>query len=327
MIFGPTPTSEAEGWLLARALGGIKKGETLTAQHIAQLQSQGIEQILGAQLEPGDIPENEAANMIAAKLAGAQMRHPAADQGRIHFYSEAAGLLLMDPDKITALNHVSEDIALACLAPFAPVKPQQLVATLKIIPLASARDKIAEVSALAELAGLRINPFRPLNITLLCTRDPSKKNQSKKDMSAKAENITRRRVEALGSRLTAAHCDHESAVIAAKLGSIASDLILIHGASAIMDRRDVIPSAIEQAGGRLIHFGMPTDPGNLLLLAEYQGKAIIGLPGCARSPARNGFDLVLERIVCGLNVSADDIMTMGVGGLMLGANIEQERYG
>ena len=322
MIFGPTPTSEAEGWLLARALGGIKKGETLTAQHIAQLQSQGIEQILGARLEPGDIPENEAANMIAAQLAGAQMRYPTADQGRIHFYSEAAGLLLMDPDKITALNHVSEDIALACLAPFAPVKPQQLVATLKIIPLASARGKIAEVSALAELAGLRINPFRPLNIALLCTR-----GQSKKDMSAKAENITRRRVEALGSRLSAAHCDHESAAIAAKLGSIASDLILIHGASAIMDRRDVIPSAIEQAGGRLIHFGMPTDPGNLLLLAEHQGKAIIGLPGCARSPARNGFDLVLERIVCGLNVSADDIMTMGVGGLMLGANIEQERYG
>ena len=322
MIFGPTPTSEAEGWLLARTLGGIKKGETLTAQHIAQLQSQGIEQILGARLEPGDIPENEAANMIAAQLAGAQMRHPAADQGRIHFYSEAAGLLLMDPDKITALNHVSEDIALACLAPFAPVKPQQLVATLKIIPLASARDKIAEVSALGKLAGLRINPFRPLNIALLCTRD-----QSKKDMSAKAESITRRRVEALGSRLTAAHCGHDSTAIAAKLGSMASDLILIHGASAIMDRRDVIPAAIEQAGGRLIHFGMPTDPGNLLLLAEHQGKAIIGLPGCARSPARNGFDLVLERIACGLDVSADDIMTMGVGGLMLGANIEQERYG
>ena len=322
MIFGTTPTSEAEGWLLARTLGGIKKGKTLTAQHIAQLQSQGIEQILGARLEPGDIPENEAANMIAAQLAGAQMRHPAADQGRIHFYSEAAGILLMDPDKITALNHVSEDIALACLPPFAPVKPQQLVATLKIIPLASARDKIAEVSALAALADLRINPFRPLNIALLCTRD-----QSKKDMSAKAESITRRRVEALGSRLTAAYCDHESAAIAAKLGSIASDLILIHGASAIMDRRDVIPSAIEQVGGRLIHFGMPTDPGNLLLLAEYQGKAIIGLPGCARSPARNGFDLVLERIACGLDVSADDIMTMGVGGLMLGANIEQERYG
>jgi molybdenum cofactor cytidylyltransferase len=88
------------------------------------------------------------------------------------------------------------------------------------------------------------------------------------------------------------------------------------GASAISDRRDVIPAAIEQAGGRITLFGMPVDPGNLLLLGELDGTRVVGLPGCARSPKRNGFDFVLWRLLAGLTVGRPDIAAMGVGGLL-----------
>ncbi|MBT7487648.1 MAG: NTP transferase domain-containing protein, partial [Rhodospirillales bacterium] len=94
-------------------------------------------------------------------------------------------------------------------------------------------------------------------------------------------------------------------------------LLLIAGASAITDRRDAIPAAIEQAGGRIEHFGMPVDPGNLLLLGRLADDTpVIGLPGCARSPKTNGFDWVLERLLAGLDVAGDDIKRMGVGGLL-----------
>ncbi len=322
MIFGEIPVSEAEGVILARSIAGLKKGQNLTAEHITQLQRAGIDFIRAARLESGDVPENDAANMIAAQLTDAHIQHAPAAQGRIHFYSRQAGLMLFDEKKITALNHVGAEIAFACLAPFTPVMPQQLIATLKIIPFACAQSKIAAACALAAQAHFHVSPFQPRIIALICTQDSSKKN-----MSAKAEAITRQRVEKLGSRLHVVHCEDQSAAITEKLKSTAADLILIHGASAIMDERDIIPRAIEQAGGRLIHFGMPTDPGNLLLLAEYQHKPVVGLPGCARSPLRNGFDLVLERLICGLDVSGDDIMNMGIGGLMLGANIDSERYG
>jgi molybdenum cofactor cytidylyltransferase len=69
----------------------------------------------------------------------------------------------------------------------------------------------------------------------------------------------------------------------------------IFGASAITDRRDVIPQALLAAGGRIEHLGMPVDPGNLLLIGELAGKPVIGAPGCARSPKENGFDWVLQR--------------------------------
>jgi len=95
-----------------------------------------------------------------------------------------------------------------------------------------------------------------------------------------------------------------------------ADPVLVFGASAITDRRDVIPSAIERAGGIVRHFGMPVDPGNLLLLGEANGVTVIGLPGCARSPKLNGFDFVLWRVLAGLPLSRSDIAGMGVGGLL-----------
>src|SRR5262249_8088471 len=94
------------------------------------------------------------------------------------------------------------------------------------------------------------------------------------------------------------------------------DILLIHGASAILDRRDVIPAAIIAAGGRIDHFGVPVDPGNLLLLRHLGGRAGVGVPGWARSPKVNGFDWVLERLVAGLAVGPAEIMRMGSGGLL-----------
>jgi molybdenum cofactor cytidylyltransferase len=94
-------------------------------------------------------------------------------------------------------------------------------------------------------------------------------------------------------------------------------MFFVLGASAISDRHDIIPTGIERAGGSIVHFGMPVDPGNLLLLGKLDGKFIIGLPGCARSPKVNGLDLVLRRIFAGIDLSREDIMRMGVGGLLM----------
>ena len=76
------------------------------------------------------------------------------------------------------------------------------------------------------------------------------------------------------------------------------------------------PSAVRRAGGSVERFGMPVDPGNLLFLGQIGERPVIGLPGCARSPALNGADWVLSRVACGIAVSGEDIAAMGVGGLL-----------
>jgi len=89
------------------------------------------------------------------------------------------------------------------------------------------------------------------------------------------------------------------------------------GASAIVDRRDVIPAALEDAGGAIVRYGMPVDPGNLLLLGSLGAATVIGLPGCARSLERSGFDWVLERECANLPLTAAAVGALGVGGLLV----------
>ena len=95
------------------------------------------------------------------------------------------------------------------------------------------------------------------------------------------------------------------------------DPVLVFGASAIADREDVIPAAIVAAGGTIEHFGMPVDPGNLLLLGRLGGRTIIGVPSCASSPKLNGLDWVLERCLAGLETTHADIAAMAAGGLLM----------
>ncbi len=117
-------------------------------------------------------------------------------------------------------------------------------------------------------------------------------------------------------RKTVPHQEEDLANAIKGLKAAGCGLVLIFGASAITDQRDIIPAAILEAGGTIEHFGMPVDPGNLLLLGHLDDTIVIGLPGCTRSPKLNGFDWVLERLLAGLSVTADDIMGMGEGGLL-----------
>ena len=101
--------------------------------------------------------------------------------------------------------------------------------------------------------------------------------------------------------MSAAHPTDATAIADAikAADTVDADILLIAGASAIVDRADALPAGIEQAGGTVLHFGMPVDPGNLIMLAERNGKPVIGLPGCARSPKLNGFDWALAAIRSG----------------------------
>jgi molybdenum cofactor cytidylyltransferase len=61
---------------------------------------------------------------------------------------------------------------------------------------------------------------------------------------------------------------------------------------------------------------MPVDPGNLLFLAHHGDVAVVGMPGCARSPQINGFDWVLWRLLAEIEITPADIMVMGGDGLL-----------
>jgi molybdenum cofactor cytidylyltransferase len=320
MIFAEMDIASAEGALLAHSVkaAGIafRKGRRLSAADISALAAAGQTSVMAVRLEPDDVPEDEAAKAIAQAIAGPLLSPAAPFTGRANLLAETPGLLVVDQARLDALNMVDEAVTLATLAPFDLLAPGDMVATVKIIPFAVPRAVLARCLALAAEGGpiLRLAPLKSRRAALIQTRLPGVK-ESVLDKTLEATN---HRLAALGCPpAIERRCAHRTADLQAAIAEFCDvDLLLIAGASAITDRRDVIPAAIAASGGEIIHFGMPVDPGNLLLLGRLGERPVLGLPGCARSPKVNGFDWVLRRLVAGLPVLRQDIMAMGVGGLL-----------
>jgi molybdenum cofactor cytidylyltransferase len=318
--FGSVPVAEALGAIVAHAIRYdglvLKKGQTVTPEHQASLRAAGVEEIIAARLDPGDVGEDEAARRLAERLAGANLRIERAFTGRVNLFAEKAGLLIVDAAAITRVNEVDEAITAATLAPFRAVAPGDMVATVKIIPFAVPGEALDRALAAGRAGAVRIAAFRALRIGVVSTLLPG----LKPSVVAKTLRVLAERLEPAGARIVREErVPHEAAALTRALAAMAPhcDVLLIFGASAITDRRDVIPAAIEAFGGRVDHFGMPVDPGNLLLLGAHDGLPIIGAPGCARSPKENGFDWVLQRVLADVPISGADIKGMGVGGLLM----------
>ena len=322
MKFGPVPVARAIGATLAHSqtLGGTRyrKGQVLSADDVAALAAAGVGDVTVARLEAGDIGENDAARRLGDAAAGDNIRIGIANTGRVNLFAGADGLVDFDPARIDAVNAIDEGITVATLRPGTRVAANQIAATVKIIPFAVPEKNLAMAEAAAGAPGglVHLRPFQPHRVALLQTTLPGV--QAK--ILRKTSTVIAARLRELGSivgddRQTA----HDAASVAAALREIAAagaEIILIVGASATTDRRDVIPDAIVQAGGRIDHFGMPVDPGNLLVVAALGGVRVLALPGSARSPKIGGNDLVLERLLAKLPVDAGHIRALGAGGLL-----------
>ncbi|HEX3882941.1 MAG TPA: molybdopterin-binding/glycosyltransferase family 2 protein [Stellaceae bacterium] len=321
MQFGEVAVAEAEGGILAHSLrlgaAAFKKGRVLSATDVAALGEGGIARVVIARLGDDDVEENAAAFTLAKAASGANLRAADPFTGRANLHAEARGLLVFDRARLDRLNLVDEAVTLGTLPEYTVVEPRQMVATVKIIPFAAPRDAVEACTDIATEGGplLRVAAFRAKSVALIQTRLPG----LKESILDKTRQVTEARLSALGCRLVREErCGHVTGELSRHIEAAVrdSDMVLVHGASAILDRRDVIPAAIVAAGGEIEHFGMPVDPGNLLLLGRAGGKPVLGLPGCARSPKVNGFDWVLERLVADVPVGREDIMRLGAGGLL-----------
>jgi molybdenum cofactor cytidylyltransferase len=323
MKFGAVPVGEARGATAVHSIRSgdlvLKKGTLIGDAEVAALTAAGVKEIVVARLEAGDVSEDQAAADIAAALKGEGVRADRAFTGRCNLFAEAAGILLVEKDAIDRLNRIDEAVTLATLPEFKPVVEGEMIATVKIIPFAvagAARDKaVAEADRAKPV--IRIAPYKVRKVGIVSTLLPGLSPK----VIDKTLKITVQRIAPAGATIIAEkRVPHEQAALATAIDDLlkaGAELVIVFGASAIADRRDVIPAALEAVGGTIEHFGMPVDPGNLMLIGRARGQAVLGAPGCARSPKENGFDWVLMRLLAGLPVSRADVTGMGVGGLLM----------
>ncbi|MCT4553536.1 MAG: molybdopterin-binding protein [Pelagimonas sp.] len=319
MRFGPVPLDQAEGHILAHSIalpkGRLRKGMVLDAPALAALRTAGQDQVVVAQIDPDDLHEDQAAARLARALVPDPERAGLVlgpeTTGRVNIHAAAPGVLEVLADRIHALNALHPMITVATLPEWQRCAAQSLVATVKIISYA-VPEAALETACLAGQAALRLRKVTRSSADLIQTRvgDGEK-------LAEKGQQVTQARLDRLGVALgPPVLVDHAVAPLAAAIRSSQAEAVLILTGSATSDMADVAPEALRAAGGRVTHFGMPVDPGNLLFFGEHAGRPVIGLPGCARAPALNGADWVLERLLCDVPVSPADIAGMGVGGLL-----------
>lgn len=322
MKFGPVPLDQAQGAILAHSVavpgGALRKGVILTPAALTQMAAAGLSEVIVARPDAGDLHEDEAATRLAAAMlpdAAAQgLRATTAATGRVNLHALGPGVLAVDEAAVRAMNRINPMITLACLRPWARVAAGSMVATLKIISYAVPATDLARACA---AIGPALTVRGPVLRTALLIETTLPGADGLVTPSAKGRKALAMRLARLGVRLTGHRIvAHAQGAIAQALTGADSEMVFVLTASATSDPGDVGPAALRAAGGQVVQFGMPVDPGNLLFVGALGQKPVIGLPGCARSPALNGADWVLERVICGVPVGPEDLAAMGVGGLL-----------
>jgi molybdenum cofactor cytidylyltransferase len=321
MKFGPASPDEAIGGVTVHTLRQgslvLKKGTTVGPAEIEALKKAGVAEIVVVRLEEGEVSEDVAAASIAQAVTGEGITVERAFTGRANLFAVRPGVLVIDRAAVDRINGVDEAITFATLPAYKPVVEGEMIATVKLIPFGvDGKLRDAAVKAAAHGA-LRISRYVIKRVGIVSTLLPGLAPK----VIDKTLRVTAERLAPAGATIIAERrVPHDEKLLAAsikELLGLGAELVIVFGASAIADRRDVIPAAITDIGGAIEHFGMPVDPGNLLLIGSARGVPVLGAPGCARSPVENGFDWVLMRLLAGLKVTRAELTGMGVGGLLM----------
>ena len=316
MIFAEVTLEEAEGAILAHSIScsgeRLKKGTVLRVEHLLSLRAAGTERITVARLTADDIDENAAAEILADALLDHEwqgLSRTVPFTGRVNLIAESAGIVEQDVARLVEMNKVDPMISCATVPQYQQMAKGGLVATVKIISYSVPKDHLEKACALARGAIRLRSPIMKTAALLISDTEGGAGDKGLSAISA--------RLEALGITLnTVERVPHDVKPLAQALERFETDLVLILTSSATSDIHDTAPAALRLAGGQVSRFGMPVDPGNLLFLGSLKDKPVIGLPGCARSPALNGADWVLSRVACGVACDSDSFAEMSVGGLL-----------
>ena len=334
MKFAPIPLTQAEGKILGHNVSDatgrriLRKGKPLTAVDVARLRELGRETIYAALPEAGDVAENEAAQRIAQAVIGDHFRLSKALTGRCNIHATTLGLLRVDEARLLQIN-LCEAVTLGTLPNHAVVTPDKMVATLKIVAYGVPESVVREAETIGQfgLTGhgrvsplLRIDPLYPRRVGLILSGNTAVREKIVNGF----DKALRPRLESWGSQLEQVAFvpledetgERELAALLAQQVAEGMEMIILAGETAIMDRHDIAPRAVERAGGRVTCFGAPVDPGNLLMLARLGDVPIVGAPGCARSPKQNIVDIVLPRLLAGDYLTRMDIVRLGLGGMI-----------
>lgn len=322
MKFGEALIADAVGAILAHKLYDdrgkliFNKGHVLTAADIPILHQYRLDRITVMRLDAADLHEDLAAERIGRAVAGSNVSWRAPGVGRANLTAAKRGVLHVNVPALELLNNIYDGMTIATLRTYTLVNPGEMVALVKVVPFGVPAARVVDVERIAEsnAAVLRVLPLQSKQVALIVSGTEATRDR----LIRSFYSPVKKRIEGWGSRLLPpTFVRHDEMSIADAIQAHAAvDMIIIASISAIIDREDLVPSALRRAGGSITLHGVPVDPGSLLMMG-YLGEApVVGAPGCIKSPKTNVIDWILPRLLSGERLTRANLVSMGHGGLL-----------
>ena len=299
----------------------FRKGHIIRAEDIPVLLRVGKEHIYVWENNENMLHENDAADILRALCQGPHMRASAPKEGKIELTAEADGLLLVDIERLRAVNALG-DMMIATRAGGFPVKKGDKLCGTRVIPLVIEKAKMEQARRAAGPDPLlQLLPFRPRPFGVVTTGSEVKKGLIQDAFTpVLVDKLAEYGCELAAHAVCGDDADEITAAIA-KMADEGAELILCTGGMSV-DPDDRTPLAIRNAGAAIVSYGAPVLPGAMFLMAYLpDGRPVCGLPGCVMYAKRTIFDLVLPRLLADVPVTPQWLAGLGHGGLCLGCDV------
>lgn len=299
----------------------FRKGHIVTEEDIPVLLSVGKENLYVWEKEEGMLHENDAAEILRQICQGEHMHPSDVKEGKIELIADIDGVLKIEREKLRKVNSLGEIMIASRHGDF-PVKKGDKLAGTRVIPLMISEEKMQQAKDVtAGGAIFNILPYKKKKAGIVTTGSEVYYHRIKDTFTPVIEEkLAEYDIEIGGHEI----CNDDPQMIENAIRSLLADgcnMIVCTGGMSV-DPDDRTPYAIRQVTGEIVSYGAPVLPGAMFLLAYYreEGKEVIpvlGLPGCVMYSKRTIFDLVLPRLTVGEILTAEDLNTLGEGGLCL----------
>jgi len=293
----------------------FKRGHVITPADVDVLLDMGKSHIFVWEESEGLVHEEDAALALTQAALGPNTAYTLPSEGKITVKSTVCGLFKINRDGLCAMNDV-ENAALACLPGNTAVKPGQIIAGIRVIPLVIERKELdcALAAGKESYPVLSVLPFRHLRVALIVTGGEVYSGRIKDRFApVLREKLSHYDAEILGVTFCPDDLSALSDAISHYLAEKAELIILTGGMS--VDSDDLTPTAIRESGANVVTYGIPAQPGNMLMLAYHGDTALLGVPGAALHRETTTLDILLPRIFAGDRITRKEITSMGEGGL------------
>ena len=292
----------------------FKRGHVVTQEDIPRLLDIGKQHVFIWEENAGEIHEEDAARRLSQMTNVNGAHYGSISEGKIQLFADQDGMFRVDKALLAAVNRIG-DITITTLPDHYPVKAGDRLASMRIVPLVTEERQIAEAEALcADKQLYDLRPFKPLKVGIIITGSEIYHGRIKD----KFERVARAKLAHYPAEILGVHvCDDELDMIVGAgrtLLAEGAELLIFSGGMSV-DPDDLTPSAIREMGAEIISYGVPSQPGNMTLVAYLDQAALLGVPGAAISRPTTMFDVLLPQIFCGDPLTKDDLIRLGEGGL------------